>query len=368
MPTKNRDNGEGYSDNNQYDIVAELKRALRALLSVLVALIALLAFFGVCAQSCLLFVVELLIGLGALTIGALLGFLFGIPGVADGTQRPTSAKDGGPSDYRPSNHLETVSDWLTKIIVGLGLAQFKDLLGGLNYAGKLVGASFPAIQTAGLVSQWIIVAFWVEGFLIGFLWTRVRYPKLMVTADRSLREEVLELKAEAKEAKEEREGIKKTARTILQQPDTDTWRETNPQEVRESLDPSGRGNDLIKEIEEFYRKEPIYQSDPGLDFERLRKNEKARKIAGRILSRQGQGLTLEVRVESDQELTGEVVYLLHPTLPHRMRSATVKNNSAAVQFYAEGYFHVVAIADKGQTVLLYDLRQVPDAPEWFKSQ
>jgi len=63
----------------------------------------------------------LLIAITALLAGGLLGFLFGIPKVnrqyAPGDDYAKSRK------YFPNTNLEEVSDWLTKIIIGVGLTQ-----------------------------------------------------------------------------------------------------------------------------------------------------------------------------------------------------------------------------------------------------
>src|SRR5262245_38208292 len=77
----------------------------------------------------------LLLAGGGLLIGGLFGFLFGIP---RSLQRPSVKGDGsgGASDkpegpqspaYRPNTNLEEISDWLTKILVGVGLTQISRL-------------------------------------------------------------------------------------------------------------------------------------------------------------------------------------------------------------------------------------------------
>ena len=54
----------------------------------------------------------------AAVVGGVVGFLFGIP--LTSKQRAAAAND---SQYEPNTNLEQVSDWLTKIIVGVGLVQ-----------------------------------------------------------------------------------------------------------------------------------------------------------------------------------------------------------------------------------------------------
>ena len=67
---------------------------------------------------------------GALWLtGGLLGFLFGIPKVADhSATTPVAGPPGGARPfYMVNTNLEQVSDWLTKIIVGVGLVEAQRL-------------------------------------------------------------------------------------------------------------------------------------------------------------------------------------------------------------------------------------------------
>jgi hypothetical protein len=76
--------------------------------------------------------------------GALLGFLFGIPHTRGEAQEKTehpstttklpgekSQQTKEVAQYEPSTSLEQISDWLTKIIVGVGLTKLSDIPGQL---------------------------------------------------------------------------------------------------------------------------------------------------------------------------------------------------------------------------------------------
>src|SRR4051794_33887578 len=62
-----------------------------------------------------------LFGLAAEACGGLLGLLFGVPRTIDpeGGERKGAAR----VSYGANTNLEQISDWLTKILVGLGLTQ-----------------------------------------------------------------------------------------------------------------------------------------------------------------------------------------------------------------------------------------------------
>ena len=78
--------------------------------------------------------------------GGLLGFLFGIPRTLQ-QEDETEVKGVG---YRANTNLEQISDWLTKILVGVGLTQIGRIPDALNAVaetataglGDLVGANF----------------------------------------------------------------------------------------------------------------------------------------------------------------------------------------------------------------------------------
>lgn len=113
-------------------------------------------------------------------VGVLVGFLFGIPRVVQGQNR---AADPAKGNYqqRVNTNLEEISDWLTKIIVGLGLVQLRTVPGHLHRAAQWMARSFvpqltddktlpeAAVSFAGA----FIVFFSILGFLGGYLATRL---------------------------------------------------------------------------------------------------------------------------------------------------------------------------------------------------
>ena len=65
---------------------------------------------------------SLLLGLATFLIGGLIGFLFGIPKIN------TEYSKNKEKEYLANTSLEEISDWLTKIIIGLGLTQLINIL------------------------------------------------------------------------------------------------------------------------------------------------------------------------------------------------------------------------------------------------
>lgn len=127
--------------------------------------------------------VAVLVGSGAFAAGGLLGFLFGIPRALAG---PEGGHDGdaGRSSYSPNTNLEQISDWLTKILVGVGLVQFATLA---RHAGDLVEFLGPALgggAAAETFAAAILVIFSICGFFAVYLITRIYLPSAFASADR----------------------------------------------------------------------------------------------------------------------------------------------------------------------------------------
>lgn len=123
----------------------------------------------------------ILIAVGAGAVGVLLGFLFGIPrSLQQDAPSADKGSSGLPQSTKVNTNLEQISDWLTKIIVGVGLTQAGAIGDGvLRMATKLGGlvsipgqADADAANGVALVLV-IIVLFSIQGFLQGYLWGRI---------------------------------------------------------------------------------------------------------------------------------------------------------------------------------------------------
>ncbi len=150
------------------------------------------------------FVVSLSVCMAALITGGLLGFLFGIP---KSLQRAlVAAPSGGDAvktgpSYTDNTSFEEISDWLTKIIVGLSLVEFERVLQAIYWAA-LMSASFVAHEPipAGSLTDWakagnpiavpyfyaLIVAALITGLFFMYIETRTRLALLFSDTKRVL--------------------------------------------------------------------------------------------------------------------------------------------------------------------------------------
>jgi hypothetical protein len=124
----------------------------------------------------------------SLGIGGLVGLLFGVPRtlVADAPARvpaDTQPRESGSSSVGANTNLEQISDWLTKIIVGVTLVQLGTVKSG---ATALFGAMAPALggEPSGAAFAGAVVTYFaVLGFFCGWLYARLRLGVAMSNAD-----------------------------------------------------------------------------------------------------------------------------------------------------------------------------------------
>lgn len=124
--------------------------------------------------------VSLALALGSVMVGALLGFLFGYPRTIQGEK---SESDSGGIEYRLNTNLEEISDWLTKIIIGVGLIQLHEIIKQLNAFAGTVSCGFGDELAGKAFVLGLMAYFSVSGFLLFFLWTRLRLQFEMDAAD-----------------------------------------------------------------------------------------------------------------------------------------------------------------------------------------
>jgi hypothetical protein len=136
--------------------------------------------------------IALFIAGAASALGVLIGFLFGIPRTLQ--QGQSNATNGAQrlATLQPlgiNTNLEQISDWLTKIIVGVGLVQLKQVPRYASefatYLAKAFGAPNPVPDSFVFC---VIVYFSVYGFLVGYLWARVKLTSVFSQAEKEARE------------------------------------------------------------------------------------------------------------------------------------------------------------------------------------
>ncbi len=347
---------------------------------------------------------ELSIGFGACALGVLMGFLFGLPRglatlvsaapVTNGNANPvsqngnattTAVANGNNAGVNSplSTNLEQVSDWLTKILIGAGLVGIGKIGEVLHEIGEYVcdnthitatGTNLivRTVDGANVLTQAVVVSFAILGFMAGYLWTRINYSEIQARADRNIllpeqfkkeiNKEVNQAVTEAKEGiktelvqlgdkiEENKQAISNPG--LLENPDISQW----PAETREKYD-------LYMAMPKDSKTDPaadVFANHPSsIDTRSLEASIVKELPYNRLI------LELKVTGTAAAPLEGEVTFLLHPTYTTKTRRLIAKDNQAKIEVGADGAYTLVAIMDNGQTVLTYNLQNIPGAPQWF---
>jgi hypothetical protein len=99
--------------------------------------------------------------------GGLVGLLFGIPRSALASAGTTPA-----GQYQANTNLVEVSDWLTKIIVGVGLVQIGRLAPALSRLAANLKAPLGGQPSSAAFGIALVIANVLLGFLFFYLWSR----------------------------------------------------------------------------------------------------------------------------------------------------------------------------------------------------
>ncbi|WP_436487734.1 hypothetical protein [Chitinophaga sp. ARDCPP14] len=122
-----------------------------------------------------------------LMIGAVTGFIFGVPTIitsglptaADAQQRTLTDNKKAEKIVQANTNLTQISDWLTKVIIGAGLVELSKIPGFIeNVSIKMAkGMMVPGVVNseafAAVFSGAIMVLFLSFGFICGYLVMRI---------------------------------------------------------------------------------------------------------------------------------------------------------------------------------------------------
>jgi len=224
MPSSHEDNAQGQGERDASNTSIGPRgffffesriflRAMAVLASIGCFLILAYSFHaGTVSQFLRVASVGILVAGAASLTGCLMGFIFGIPRVgapaagdrkgppdrenrapesadadALNSDEPTYFVGRNSHDLRNGNLVE-ISDWLTKIIVGVGLVELHPILsslGKLSYhlapglmpvpcvPGASCAEALSSAQAAGMA---ILIFYFALGFLMGYVWTMVFFP------------------------------------------------------------------------------------------------------------------------------------------------------------------------------------------------
>lgn len=312
----------------------------------------------------------LMISGAALLTGGLLGFLFGIPRafqqgrpvettLGPEEQGHPGSMDGG-FDYRVNTNLEQISDWLTKILVGVGLTQITVIPTKLQQLAAGIAGSLPGNNPTFALT--LVLFFLICGFLFCYLWTRLFLPGAFQQADL----DALATKVERNKKQLEQIGRKADYATI-------TAKDAQTIAVGTGKSPSEA--DDRKAISKENIAPGKVPGDPWKGQFGGRNVANNRQLSAKVSRVPGSSdlFSIQLTVSStDQQqypLKGAVQFFLHPTFHNDRPVVSVDSNgNAELNLTAWGAFTVGAIADNGATRLELDLSELKDAPFDFRNR
>jgi hypothetical protein len=116
------------------------------------------------------FGVGVVAGSSAFLLGGLVGFLFGIPRTVQG-----STPSADITQYVVNTNLEQVSDWLTKIIVGVSLVEIGRIIPALTKLAEILKAPLGGQPSSAAFGLGVVIASALTGFFFFYLWTREEF-------------------------------------------------------------------------------------------------------------------------------------------------------------------------------------------------
>jgi len=344
-----------------------------------------------------LFFIGLLLAVATFVSGSFVGILFGMP-------KRNNAEDS-TNAYTLNNSLVEISDWLTKIIVGLGLVNLKQLPGQLMSIGEFVNLSIGGKgQGINVFVNSIVVYFGVLGIYIGYNYMRLVLSQKYKRADDAMQEILNKLnntKNELNIAKEvvvQKELETKELKNIVQEKDEQTKTLVNvinePVLTLDNLHSFTENNEIFKSAvnpsqnaKDFTGKmlstaktrtlqgKAIHKDDPQKGQWGEKSVYNYRQLTATVDPKLIQGMfRINLKVESTDPDTNPlpddeiVLFALHDSFGDPpVRLAKASNGVAELSLISYGSFTVGAITDKGKTELEYNLEDVPGVSEYFKT-
>ncbi len=162
---------------------------------------------SISTHSGIIFSALFIISGGSFLSTFIIGFLFGIPRStrAENTNPKISSRDGQTSEFKDdtqnqrlqtNTNLQEISDWLTKMIVGIGLTQLYRVPSLLAALSNFLSEGFTENQAMPTIIASSIVFFGSCGFLSGYLMTRLFLASAFALADELLDAEEYSIKSE----------------------------------------------------------------------------------------------------------------------------------------------------------------------------
>lgn len=329
--------------------------------------------------------IAMLIGGASFAAGGIGGFIFGIPSMVQSNN----------TIIKNNDNLIQISDWLTKIIVGVGLVELTKTPHKIKQIGEYLQPSFGGNEWGRNASMAIVFYFFFFGFLIVYFWTRTDFTKIIyddederVKKAEADTQKAIKAKEEIQKAKDEMEKVKekteKIANTVTTEKTKEKVAESQFAAYSTTIDETFGEKATVKDAVEALKakvKEVLEKKKPTVsdDLQKNRwggKNENNGKIINANVTAEDDSGYYQVEItvanKDGSDLNQPVAIFVHDSFqfPDDAIYVAPENKVARIILYAYEAFTIGALLADG-TELELDLNEQKDYPKgfyWTKDQ
>jgi hypothetical protein len=306
---------------------------------------------------------SMLVSLASALVGGFLGFLFGIPkSLQKGNEMVlATATNGNPTKERPysnNTNLEQISDWLTKIIVGVSLTQIPAILRHFDMLTTKIALGFkPLDETfAYPYSASLIIFYSICGFLAVYIYAKIYLLKQLTFLEDSL--DRRNLQNEVTKQVSNKLEISRLENIVTE------FNRVKYRLLRAENDPD------YKEIVEMAQPGPVKYVDDSQKGRWGGQSESAQYKLEALFTKSTTTDTFTIKVslvaKENNVLTGAVYFLLHDAFnPGIIKKSIAENNIASIEINSYEAFTVGVIFNDGDKLEI-DLNMAPNCPTEYK--
>lgn len=314
-----------------------------------------------------------MVALAAMLIGGFLGFLFGIP---RSLQRSNVSQEdslqtthGQQRPYSNNTNLEQISDWLTKIIVGVSLTQLPAIERNFTRLADTISSGFEGFLPKGFAYPFVaslIIFYSICGFLAVYLWAKIYLLQQLTVLDNMLGPNLTE-KIERVEGKLIQVEEKQVSNEISEQVGKlEEFNKLKNKITHIEAQPEFRA------IVEAAKPEPVKFIDDcqkgRWGGQSVNGNYKlSASFHKKDVHNETYELDLIVECSVDSPFIGDVYFFLHDSYyPDCIKKVTPINNIAHLRITSYEAFTVGVVGNNGNLKLELDLNRIENAPEDYK--
>ncbi|UHQ23360.1 hypothetical protein LVB77_01195 [Lysobacter sp. 5GHs7-4] len=304
--------------------------------------------------------------------GTLLGFLFGIPRAL--TEPPPTvvtdpAREGAAPRADPgfshNTNLEQISDWLTKIVVGVSLVQAREIADAFNRLSIQAAADW-GLKNGATTAGFLLATAALLGFLASYIWTRTDFVQYLESSQSAV--------AAERRRRQEAERSARESKATLDDAVAFIARGTAPAAApapAKRVDAAGRESARPAFVPALRTHSALWDSDPNKNAFGGAATAEGRVLDATVSPLNADGslcaVLLSVRIlPGAPPLVGTVIFHLHPTFDPPQRRVVPNGEGAELRLIAAGAFTVGVEIEGEPTRLELDLLALPNLPQAFR--